>query len=448
MKKILILAIFLIIPLLINNHLVFADFAGCNCVCGKFLRPPCGEEDCRRACGGQEPSTTTTTYTPSSYDYEAERQRQEEIQRQEQAEREERARKEAEEAKRKQEEFEKNKQDALQSMKGITENELGLKGVSSDSGLGLKEAGVAGNSSLGLKEVASATPAEPINSSAVVDLRFLKWPRNPASINISGIKVQEGVANPDQLRQGLLGNFSDTIGKRTNQPNQQAQEIMRSFKIKEPPNPVKNIADLAPGDVILVAPVEMKENLKDETKEHLKDVVVSNSVRFLDQYGSDNWTSPASHAAIFLGERNGKRWYLDNTSAHGPVILEEQEFMKEYGQRQMDVATLVGQPLSQHEGQELWKGAHELRNTATYGPSQFLNFENDKMVCSESARWALVRAGRRVPKTESEDKEILGVKTRLNKNKFVDFSPSDFYQEQQYFIIHQLGTQRKGELRP
>ena len=325
MKKILILAIFLTISLLINNHSVFADFAGCNCVCGKFLRPPCGEEDCRRACGGAEPTTSATTYTPPSYDYEAERQRQEVIQRQEQVEREERARKEAEEAKRKQEEFEKNKQDALQSMKGIAENELGLKGVSPDSGLGLKEVGGTGKSELGLKETASVTSAEPINSSAVVDLRFLQWPRNSASINISGIKIQEGVANPDQLRQGLLGNFSDAIDKRTSQPNQQAQEILRSFKMKEPPNPVKNIADLAPGDVILVAASDMG----------------SEAIRFLDQYGSDNWTSPASHAATYLGERDGKRWYLDNTM-EGPVIKDEAEFMKKYGSRQMDVATLVG----------------------------------------------------------------------------------------------------------
>ena len=77
-----------------------------------------------------------------------------------------------------------------------------------------------------------------------------------------------------------------------------------------------------------------------------------------------------------------------------------------------------------------------------------MNITNDRMVCSEASRWLLVRAGRRVPKTESEDKEILGVKTRLNKNKFVDFSPSDFYAKQQYFVIHQLGTKKKGETKP
>jgi hypothetical protein len=436
MKKILIFAIFLTIPLLINNHPVFADLAACGCYCGAVLPPPCSDDACKRACHWQGSSTTsaTTSYTPPSYDYEAERQRQEEIQRQEQAERadrEEKARKEAEAAKRRQEEFEKNKQDALGSMKGITENELGLKGVSADNGLGLKGVGETGKSDLGLKEVASATPAEPVNSSAVVDLRFLQWPRNSSSINISGIKVQEGVNNPDQLRQGLLGNFSDTIDKRANQPNQQAQEIMRSFKMKEPPSPVKNIADLAPGDVILVAASDME----------------SEGIRFLDRYGSDNWTSPASHAATYLGERDGKRWYLDNTM-EGPVIKDEAEFMKKYGSRQMDVATLVGQPLSQHEGEELWKGANELMKTTKYGPSGFLNITNDRMVCSETSRWLLVRAGRRVPKTESEDKTILGVKTHLNKNKFVDFSPSDFYAKQQYFVIHQLGTKKKGETKP
>lgn len=153
MKKILMPAILLIILLLLNGRLVFADFAGCNCVCGKFLRPPCGEEDCRVACGGQEPSVSSSPepYTPPSYDYEAERQRQQEAERQRQAEREERARKEAEEAKQRQIEFEQKREEALRSMKGIAENELGLKGVSADNGLGLKGVGETGSNELGLK---------------------------------------------------------------------------------------------------------------------------------------------------------------------------------------------------------------------------------------------------------------------------------------------------------
>jgi hypothetical protein len=373
--------------------------------------------------------TSTTTYTQPSYDYEAERLRQEEAERQRRLELQEKAKKDAEDAKRRQEEFDRNKEDALRSMKGITENELGLKGVSADSGLDLKGIGEAENSGLGLKEAASATTAASVAPSNVVK-----------RVDISGIKVQKGVDNPARLREELLGHFSDAIQKRTSQPNAQAQEILRSFKMKEPPSPVKNISDLAPGDVVLVAPTPKGG--------HLKDALISNGINLLDRWGSDNWTSPASHAAIFLGERNGKRWYLDNTSAHGPVIKEEAEFLKEYGARSMDVATLVGQPLSEHEGQELWKGAHEMRNMTTYGPSRLLNLHNDAMVCSETSRWALVRAGRRVPETQSGNAKIFGFDIGFNKKLFVSFSPSDFYEEQQYFVVHQLGMQKKEENKP
>lgn len=92
-----------------------------------------------------------------SYDYEAERKRQEEAEHQRlEAERqrlqeiEEQRKRDEEAAKRRQEEFERNKQGALNSMKGITEGELGLKGV--DAGdLGLKDIGDTGKGDLGLK---------------------------------------------------------------------------------------------------------------------------------------------------------------------------------------------------------------------------------------------------------------------------------------------------------
>ena len=425
--------------LLLSQDISFAGIAGCGCYCGKVLPPPCSDDACKRACGWQEPSSGASQTGPS-YDYEAEQQRQEaerqrqlEADRQRQLELEEQQKREEEEARKRQEEFERNKQEALKSMKGIAEGELGLKGADTGGDFGLKGMGDSG-AGLGLKGIGDAS---------VVDLSDKK---GPLIVDPSVVSVQAGVANPVQLRKELLGNFSDAIHKRTNEPNKQALEIMRSFKTGEPPSPIKNMNSLAPGDVILVAPVPMKDRLRDETKQHLKDVMISNGINLFDRWGSDNWSSPASHTAIFLGERNGKRWYMDNTGAHGPVIKEEKEFLKEYGQRKMAVATMVGQPLSQHEGEELWKGAHELRNTTSYGIKIMRGKDgNDEMVCSETSRWLLMRSGRRVPETQSGDAKILGVDTGLNKNQFVKFSPSDFYEEQQYFIIHQLGMNRKEE---
>jgi hypothetical protein len=364
------------------------SFAGgpCGCYCGTYLPAPCSDNACKQACGWKAPSGGGSPSYPT-YDAEAERQRQIEAERerteaeqQRQQEIEEQRQKDEADARLRREKFEQDKQNALNSMKGIAEGELGLKDIGT-GGLGLKDLESADTGALGLKET-----GKPVADASVVDLSDKKKPYamdldKVRSVDISGIEVQHGVTDPTRLREELLGNFTDIVHQRTEMPNKQVQEIMRSFRTSAPPNPVKNIANLTPGDVILVTPPLMRERLKDEDAKHLWDVMVGNGINFMDRWGSDNWTSPASHAAIFLGMRNGKRWYLNNTSDHGPVIMEESAFLKEYGGRRMDVATLVGQPLSQHEGQELWKGAHELRNTTRYGI-----WANDRMACSEASR--------------------------------------------------------------
>ncbi len=411
----------------------------CGSVSGSGMRLRCNPGSnwgCRSSRGsGSSSYGSQPGYSPQpEYDHEAEYQRQQEAERQRQRELEEQRKREEEEARRRQEEFERNKREALNSMKGITENELGLKG-SNTGELGLKGVGDTGTG-LGLKGM---------GDSSVVDLRDKKKPYEMdlnvvKGVNISNVTVQKGVPNPKQLRRELLVNLSDTVLKRNGQPNRQAQDILRSFKTKEPPNPIKNIAELAPGDVVLIAPWP----LKDRKKEGYWEVGVSNGINLLDKWGSNNWSSPASHAAIYLGVRNGKRFYLDNTGK-GPMIKEEKYFLQEYGARKMDVATLVGQPLSRHEGDEMWKGAKEMIKTTSYGPSKFPNLSGDAgMVCSEAARWLLMRAGRKVPETRSESKKILGKDTGLSKKQFVDFSPSDFYEEQQYFVVHQLSIQQKA----
>jgi len=147
------------------------------------------------------------------HDYEAERQRQEaERQRQEEELRrqeEERQRREAEEAKRRQEEFDRAKRDVLRDMKGITQGELGLKGVETTDNLGLKGIGDTGAGGLGLKDVsssASATrPKQPECQwgnlgSSVVDLRCLGLdPDKPITLDPHVVRGEERAfpAQPD-----------------------------------------------------------------------------------------------------------------------------------------------------------------------------------------------------------------------------------------------------------
>lgn len=87
---------------------------------------------------------------------------------------------EEEEARRKQEEFEKNKREALNSMKGIGENELGLKGTDTSKDFGLK--GVdGGKQDFGLKGMGETDPN-------VVDLRHLD-PKKPITVDQGKLKA-------------------------------------------------------------------------------------------------------------------------------------------------------------------------------------------------------------------------------------------------------------------
>lgn len=162
-----------------------------------------------------------------SYDYEAERQRQEaewqrqlEAERQRQRELEEQRKREEEEERRRQEEFERNKQEALKSMKGIAEGELGLKGADA-GGFGLKGIGDTDTGSLGLKEVTtSAGTDQPKKADcewgnmgpSVVDLRCLGLDLNkPVSVDPNVSKGKERVF-PAQIDPATFKNINYNRG--------------------------------------------------------------------------------------------------------------------------------------------------------------------------------------------------------------------------------------------
>jgi hypothetical protein len=129
--------------------------------------------------GGRQQQGGSTSSAPS-YDYEAEYQRQQEADRQRQREIEEQRKREEEEARRKQEEFERNKREALNSMKGTTGSDLGLKGSDSSGDLGLK--GVdGGKQDFGLKGMGGTDPN-------VVDLRHLD-PNKPITVDPNKLKA-------------------------------------------------------------------------------------------------------------------------------------------------------------------------------------------------------------------------------------------------------------------
>lgn len=129
---------------------------GCGCYCGKMLPPPCSDSACKAACGYQEPGSGGG-YAVPSYDYEAERRRQE-------AEAAERRR--AEEERRKQEEakrraeFIRARDEAAKMLKGSSDTGgYQLKGASGTDSHGLKGAGTTGGEHLKSVERHSRTAA-------------------------------------------------------------------------------------------------------------------------------------------------------------------------------------------------------------------------------------------------------------------------------------------------
>jgi|WetSurMetagenome_2_1015567.scaffolds.fasta_scaffold37110_2 hypothetical protein len=130
--------------------------------------------------GSSRGSGAPTYSSEPAYDYEAERLRQEEAERQRQREIAEQRKREEEEARRKQAEFERNKQEALNSMKGVGDSELGLKGTDASREFGLKGAD-GGKQDFGLKGVGEMDPN-------VVDLRHLD-PKKPITVDQGKLKA-------------------------------------------------------------------------------------------------------------------------------------------------------------------------------------------------------------------------------------------------------------------
>lgn len=257
---------------------------------------------------------------------------------------------------------------------------------------------------------------------------FEKGLQGSAPVDLRGVQVQAGVENPEQLKQDLLGDFAYQVQRRELEPNREATAIQHGLTIKEPPSPVKNLQELASGDVILVG-------VEPDPKK-TGDWLISRAVVLGDRFGSGDWESPSSHTAVFLGERNGKRWYMDHVSETGTVILDEEAFLKKYGHRELNAAA-VAQPLSKKQGDELWDAAHYLadnrKNNGLIDKNNYGVTGDNNMVCSEAARWVVMRAkGRYMPETDNKAEKAVGIK----------FSPQDFYDHEQYFVVTPLSAER------
>jgi hypothetical protein len=234
-----------------------------------------------------------------------------------------------------------------------------------------------------------------------------------------------------------LVSIKTDIAQRQVQSNPWSEALRGSLKINAPPLPDKTFPQLQPGDVLLVAP-------EDDPKTGA--FWTGHYIRLFDKLTSWEWDSYASHSCIYLKEVKGVRFFLDNIPGEGPRLKTEDEIIKEYGERYIDVARArrpgVAQPVSKSDAEKLWTAARELgvkqlnsnlENSGNY-IERTMNWTNyglygsDNMVCSEASRFVLIKAGLDIPDTNSPFKKLLGIY----------FGPANFYSSEQYFLITPL----------
>lgn len=220
----------------------------------------------------------------------------------------------------------------------------------------------------------------------------------------------------DAVRQAVQANAawtSDVLSLLNSPPEQQRRlEITR-------------LADLAAGDVILVAPPsEQLDPVGNVASEKTRELdlqyrIASAFVKGRFASAARQQIEPASHALAVLGEIGGVRMYYSQ-DVGGSRVIDERQFLREYGAREM----FVGRPQAPVDGRKVWSTA---RNAAVRNPKDY-GVGEDKYVCSE-------RAG-----------IIVGRATGLNldTDRFgpVDITPGDFFDRAgnvgKHFVITRL----------
>ena len=313
-----------------------------------------------------------------------------------------------------------------------------LKGRSMD-GVSLHDRG--GKTSLPLKDGRTGVTSLPLKKSSL--------PAPKTNCVKDEVKAEQDAFN--KMNETWLKNQKRLMEERLQMENKAAHSLMQSLTTGAPPPLLdKKYDELQPGDVMLVEPA-------DTTGTGSNIVLGDRLVSFkLKKFGGDLFhdnlsqlaeqakeqvenTSQYSHTVIYLKSVNGKKLFLDNQPAEGPRVISEEEFLEKYAHRQMAVASMA-EPLSKEEGDSLWLAAKEMARKQTErainrsDTCDILDLLDETnyglgtdMVCSEVSYWALVKAGRKIPKTDDWIKRCFAM----------GFSPADFV-TCDYFLIRNM----------
>jgi hypothetical protein len=304
-----------------------------------------------------------------------------------------------EEQKRKQEEFDKSKEDALKSLKGVTEGESELKGIE-DGKPALK--GIENNT--GKSELKGVTPSTNTNV-------------------VKKTTVQKEQDEFDKMNEAWLRKQQELVRQAVSQDQKWTREIKASIKNIPVPSPIfrpKSLNDLHPGDILLLAPDNSfisKTIVKADPLYRTLDFLSGGDVSVPDRI-----TGRVSHAITFVGIVNGQMLFLDDTK-EGAHILNRDAYMMLYGDRPIYIA----RPQAKVDGKEIYADARE---NARQKKSDYGVFGKDNYVCSEKAALVVGKATG-IPAT-SEHHHLwffMGA---------VDITPNDFFDDNhigKYFAI-------------
>lgn len=262
-------------------------------------------------------------------------------------------------------------------------------------------------------------------------------PQNKAKARLEAL-LSRSVSHPDPAVAAAAGELvlktsatvaqlKQAIDQRRAEYNADVQTIIEAIKSKLHPQLNNRFDNLRVGDVILVRPPEDLLS---------KDYYLRRGIRFLDNVLSKSLTSRAYHTFLFVKEVNGVKLFLDNMPSQGTLVKTETQILAEYGSYHLDVA----QPVGDIDAENLWNAAREAglqsakvfqARSENYIDKTDYGFKDEDMVCSETSRWALMRAGLAIPETRSDYKRLA-----------MDFGPADFYLDTEHFVVIPLSTLR------
>ena len=239
-------------------------------------------------------------------------------------------------------------------------------------------------------------------------------------------EVTAAISELAEMSPATLEKVGQDIARREEPPNPDVTAVVRSFKVKAPPPLARRFDRIKVGDVLLLRQPDDMLSL---------DFYTSGWIIVVDKATSATLRPRASHTFMCVREVKGVKLFLDNMPGQGTRIKTEDQILAEYRSLGMDVA----QPLSAFDADKLWAASREMGirsikefakradnwvDTTDYGP-----YGDDEMVCSETCRWALMKAGLIIPETRSMLKKYPGG---------VDYGPANFYTDTKNFLVTPL----------